>query len=88
MISVFDRVETLLEKEKMLVTSIFSFSHNVFKRLLSWSRLQSGLCGKELIIFISYPDRRKERTRNLLHCFLYTVYIGKSTITLQENPEM
>ena len=27
--------KTLWEKEKMLVTSIFSFSHNVFKRLLS-----------------------------------------------------
>ena len=30
--------KTLLEKEKMLVTSIFSFSHNVFKRLLSQGR--------------------------------------------------
>ena len=27
---VLGRVETLWEKEKMLVTSIFSFSHNVF----------------------------------------------------------
>ena len=26
-----ERVKTLWEKEKMLVTSIFSFSHNVFK---------------------------------------------------------
>ena len=32
----------------MLVTSIFFFSHNVFKRLLSWGREKSGLCGKEL----------------------------------------
>ena len=31
---VLGRVETMLEKEKMLVTSIFSFSNNVFKRLL------------------------------------------------------
>ena len=28
------RIKTLWEKEKMLVTSIFSFSHNAFKRLL------------------------------------------------------
>ena len=28
---VFDRVETIPEKEKKLVTSIFSFSHNVSK---------------------------------------------------------
>ena len=31
---VLGRVEKLWEKEKMLVTSIFSFSHNVFKSLL------------------------------------------------------
>ena len=30
-ISPSDRVETLLEKVKMLVTSIFSFSHRVFQ---------------------------------------------------------
>ena len=28
-------VENIVEKEKMLVTSIFSFSYNIFKRLLS-----------------------------------------------------
>ena len=33
----------------MLVTSIFSFSHNVFKRHLSQGCLKSELCGKELI---------------------------------------
>ena len=31
----FDRVKTFLEMEKMLVTSIFSFSHKVFKKLSS-----------------------------------------------------
>ena len=30
----------MLEKEKMLVASIFSFSHYVFKRVLSQSRLK------------------------------------------------
>ena len=30
------------------VTSIFSFSHNVFKSFLSQGRLKLGLCGKEL----------------------------------------
>ena len=34
---VFRRVENIVDKEKMLVTSIFSFSHNVFKRLHSQS---------------------------------------------------
>ena len=30
MISVFNKIETLWEREKMLVTSISFFSHNVF----------------------------------------------------------
>ena len=34
MISVFDRVENIVGKGIMLVTSIFSFSHNVFYFLL------------------------------------------------------
>ena len=33
----------------MLVTSIFSFSFNVFKSPLFQGRQKSGLCGKELI---------------------------------------
>ena len=37
------------KKEKMLVASIFSFSNNVFKRLLSQGHEKSGLCGKELM---------------------------------------
>ena len=44
----------------MLVTSIFFFSHNVFKRLISQGRQKSGLCGKELteIIFNSSPNNK------------------------------
>ena len=34
-ISIFDRVENTEGKGKLLVTSIFCFSHNVFKRPLS-----------------------------------------------------
>ena len=32
MISLLDRVENAVEKEKILVTSIFFFSNNVFKK--------------------------------------------------------
>ena len=32
----------------MLITSIFSFLHNVFKSLLCQGHLDSGLCGKNL----------------------------------------
>ena len=39
--------KTLWENEKMLVTSIFSFSHSVFKSPY-WGCYKSGLCGWEL----------------------------------------
>ena len=37
-ISVFDRVENIMGKGEIPSTSNFSFSHNVFKRLLSQTR--------------------------------------------------
>ena len=45
---VWRRVENIVGKEKMLVTSIFSFSHNVFKSFSVGGHLNSGLCSKEL----------------------------------------
>ena len=41
--------KTLWEKEKLLVTSNFSFSHSVFKRLVLQTRKNQGLFGKGLI---------------------------------------
>ena len=47
--SVFNGIENIEEKkEKMQVTSNFSFSYNVLKRLLSQGRSNSRLCGKGL----------------------------------------
>ena len=40
--------ETLWEKEKLLVMSNFSFSHSVFKRLVSQGRQKMSLCGNGL----------------------------------------
>ena len=45
-IFVIDRVESIVGKEKMLVTNIFSFSH-IFRGLFTKGRLKSGLCGKK-----------------------------------------
>ena len=45
----------LCEKEKLLVTSNFSFSHSVFKRLVSQGRQKVSLCGNGL----------KEKGRNV-----------------------
>ena len=44
-ISVFDRVENIVGKGEIACTSNFSFSHNVFKRLLSQTRQKVSLCG-------------------------------------------
>ena len=38
MIFVFDRIKNMWEKEKVLVTSIFSIFHNVFKELFTQGR--------------------------------------------------
>ena len=40
--------KTLWEKEKLLVTSNFSFSHSVFKRPVVQTRKDQGLFGKGL----------------------------------------
>ena len=48
-ISVFDRVEILWEKKKMLFVSIFSFSLNVFKIFFFVVVEKSGLWGKKVI---------------------------------------
>ena len=45
---VMEKKETLWEQENMLVTSIFSFSYNFFKRPLSVGCFKLALCGKEL----------------------------------------
>ena len=47
-LSVFDRVENIVGKGDIACTSNFSFSHNVFKRLLSQRRQKVSLCGNRL----------------------------------------
>ena len=49
--------KTLWEKEKLLVTSNFSFSHSVFKRLVQQTRKNQGLFGKGLKEFQESLDR-------------------------------
>ena len=46
-----ERVETLWEKEKLLVTSNFSFSHRVFKRFVLQTYKNNCLFGRELSFF-------------------------------------
>ena len=68
--------KSLSEKEKMLVTSIFSFSHNVFKSRLVQNLQKSGLSGKELTHYHTMPHfdalkiyscgKHREKRRNYL----------------------
>ena len=48
-------LKILCEKEKLLVTSNFSFSHSVFKRPVLQTRENQGLFGKGLIEDIKIP---------------------------------
>ena len=41
----FDGVKNIVGNKKMVVNSIFSFSHSVFKRFLSQGHLVNGLLG-------------------------------------------
>ena len=52
-ISVFEIVENIVGKGEIACTSNFSFSHNVFKRLLSQMRQKVSLCGNGLILISS-----------------------------------
>ena len=47
-ISVFDGVENIVGKGEIACTSNFSFSHNIFKRLLSQPLQNVSLCGNGL----------------------------------------
>ena len=48
--------KTLYEKEKLLVTSNFSFSQNVFYSFISLVGQNAVLCGNGLIIVLQHED--------------------------------
>ena len=64
----------------MLVTSIFSFSHNVFKRFLFQVRKNSGLCGKELEMFYAaFNIISVVSWQHLTYsCFFFAFYLAGS----------
>ena len=49
--------KTLWEKEKLLVSSNFSFSHSVFRRLVLQTGKNKGLFGKGLNSYIAAESR-------------------------------
>ena len=54
-IYVFDRIENIVRKEEIVCTSNFSFSHNVFKRLLSQTRQKVSLSGNGINLSQTSP---------------------------------
>ena len=69
------------EKEKLIVTSNFSFSHSVFKRLVSQGRQKVSLCGNGL----SYQDS-EDRTFNRAFSDVSVVF-REITLTISDSIE-
>ena len=76
---VFNTVEKSWEKVKVLVTSIFSFSHDVFKSLFFSGSLKSGVCGKELISWRKKKCRKRENDVTSIFSFSHSSRIDKMT---------
>ena len=55
-------LKTLWEKEKLLVSSNFSFSHSVFERLVSQGRQKVSLCGNGLNVSAKGIDTCRPRS--------------------------
>ena len=56
--------KTLWEKEKLLITSNFSFSCSVFKRLVLQACKSQGLFGKELKNFLPHSCSNTSADQN------------------------
>ena len=69
-ISVFDRVENMVGRGEIACTRNFSFSHNVFKRLLSQRRQKVSLCGNGLTTMSSSPLVVWQTFHPIPWCFL------------------
>ena len=72
--------KTLWEKEKLLVMSNFSFSHCVFKKLVSQGRQKVSLCVNGLNIFSNDREIAKSSA-----CFLACYFTSKSDKMLPSN---
>ena len=78
-------------KEKLLVTSNFSFSHSVFKRHVSQGRQKVSLCGNGLNPNYNQPKvgdtdshyNRIDSTLTAVHCY-HNGYVGKQPVPWKE----
>ena len=71
-----NRWKTLWEKEKLLVTSNFSFSHSVFKRAVLQTRKNQGLFGKGLSLkpgasqCSNFSTKTKQGNQPTINCWV------------------
>ena len=81
-----NRYKTLWEKEKLLVTSNFSFSHNVFKRLILQACKNQGLFGQGLSILL--PEHGPNGCLCFLIVFLMTLRLISRLISLNHSTNL
>ena len=80
------RQKTLWEKEKLLITSNFSFSHSVFKRLVPQGYQKVSLCGnglknpEELLKFLSGAHVTLQFLKIFVDVLLITVFLYLNTL--------
>ena len=67
----------------MLVTSILSFSQNVFKSPLLWGRLISGSCGKGLYGLSNSLYSLKSQSQPTRKVFVYKIQVNPIHTTLK-----
>ena len=75
--------KTLWEKEKLLVTSNFSFSHSVFKRLVSQGHQKVSFCGNGLILFHCLVSIPFDCSTNFVLNIIFI--ISDETMDVQDN---
>ena len=68
--------KTLREKEKLLVTSNFSFSHSVYKRLVLQTLKNQGLFGKGLR-FYKYENNTRWSNQSDVALFSHAPKFGQ-----------
>ena len=81
-ISVFDRAENIVGKGEIACASNFSFSHNVFQKLLSQTRQKVSLCGKGLKMALQILGRKfnKNSKKSSLFSESLLIFIYKTPV--------
>ena len=86
-ISVFDKVENIVGKGEIACTSNLSFSHYVFKRLLSQARQKVSLCGNGLKFVCVFFIKKKFKCKHSFQLMELLFKITKSKTMFSTLPK-